>query len=101
MLKSEHLSGSPKAALHFIANQNCTVFPAKLLRARKEIGDGRFATFALNRFDDESGDVAFREFALERRNAIESDARVPLMPEGTKTFSETAAAHPGQRSNAE
>src|SRR5437667_12534172 len=79
MLESKHLAGSPQTALHFVANEKCTVFSAQGLSAREEICGGRFATFALHRFDDKGGEIAFRQFALERGDVVQRNARVTFV----------------------
>src|SRR6266581_4117330 len=57
MLEAEHFTGAAKSGLHFIRDQQCPIFTAKLLRANKEIGLRRFAAFALDRLNDKSRNV--------------------------------------------
>ena len=93
MLESEHFPRSTQTGLNLVTNEKCTVFAAELQGAGEEISSGRFTTFALDRFDDEGGNITFREFALERRDIIESDACVPLIHQRPETFREAFAAH--------
>jgi len=60
VLKPEHFSGATEPGLDFVAEQQRSVFPAKLLRPFEEIGRRRFAAFALDRLDDEGCDITFR-----------------------------------------
>src|SRR5215468_3198453 len=93
MLESKHLAGSSQTALNFVANEKCAIFPAKSLRAREEIRRRGFATFALYRFDDKGGDIAFCQFALERRDVIQRNTRVPFVHERAEALGETFATH--------
>src|SRR5438093_9962386 len=54
VLEAKHFASAAKSGLHFIGDQQCPVFTAKLLRADKEIGVGRFAAFPLDRLNDKS-----------------------------------------------
>ena len=101
MLEPEHLAGSSETALHFVANEKCAVFAAEILRAREKICRWRFAPFALHRFDDESGNIAFGQLALERGDVIQRDACIPLIHQRAETLGKTFAAHQRQRSDAE
>src|ERR1700730_12098748 len=58
MLEAKHLSGAAKSGLHFVGNEERAILAAKFLRAHKKICLGRFAAFALHRFDHEGRDVA-------------------------------------------
>src|ERR1044072_5840930 len=57
MLKAEHFSSAAKSSLNFIRDEERSVFPAKLLRARKEICFRSLAAFALNGLDHECSDI--------------------------------------------
>ena len=70
MLESKHLSRAAKSSLHFIGNQERSVFAAKLLRANKEIGLRSLTAFSLNGFNHESRYIARTQFAIERLEVI-------------------------------
>src|SRR4030095_7738266 len=93
MLEPKHLAGPPQTTLHFVANEKCAIFPAKGLRAWEKVCGGRFAPFALHRFDDEGGDITFRQFALERSDVVQRNTSVPFVHERAETFGETFATH--------
>src|SRR2546422_865130 len=64
MLESEHFSRATEPGLHFIGNQECSVFTAKLLRSNKEIGLRSLTAFSLNGFDHEGDDVARAQLSI-------------------------------------
>src|SRR5437016_5824939 len=84
MLESKHVADSPQTALYIVANEKCTVFSAQGLSGREEICGGRSSTFALYRCDDRGGDIAFRQFMLERGHDVQRNACVPYVHQRTK-----------------
>ena len=58
MLESEHLPGAAKPGLHFVGNQEGSVFAAKFLCTNEEIRLRCLAAFSLHGLNDERGDIA-------------------------------------------
>src|SRR5262245_40026390 len=57
MLETEHPPSASEPGLHFIGNQQRSVFPAKFLGTNKKIGPWCLTTFALNGLNDKCGDI--------------------------------------------
>src|SRR5262249_12585807 len=58
MLKTKHLAGASEPRLHFVINEQCSEFAAKLLAPHKEIRFRRLAAFALNGLDNKRRHIA-------------------------------------------
>src|SRR3954469_8665914 len=101
MLESKHFSGPPEAGLDFITNEEGPVFAAEGLGPLEKIAFRRLATFALDRFDHERRDVAFRKLTLEPFNIVERDTGLESLHERPEPFGKTIAAHERQRAEAE
>src|SRR5438309_10800763 len=79
VLEAEHLSCSSEPALDFVGNKEGAIFPAKLLCAREKGITWRLATLSLHWFEDEGSNIALGQVALERRDVIECNPRVPFV----------------------
>ena len=101
MLEAKHLAGAPEAGLDFVADEKRAVFSAKLLGPIKEIALRDIDAFALDRLDDEGGDVAFRQLAFERRRDHRARCGRRILHQRAEAFGETFAAHQGKRAEAE
>src|SRR5439155_8447653 len=101
MLEAKHFASAAESGLHFIGNQQCSVFAAKLLRADKEIGVGRFAAFPLNRLNDKSCNVARTQLSIQRFDIFKRHTRIETFHERPKSFRETFAPHQRQRTETE
>jgi hypothetical protein len=69
----QEFAGAAHAGLHFVVNEQRAVFAAKLLRLEQIAGGGHVDALALDRFDDERGDVALAQFGFQRGQVVERD----------------------------
>ena len=101
MLEAEHLAGASEAGLDFIADEERSVFPAKLLRANKKVAARIIHSLALHRLDDESRDITFRQLLFEGGDVIERDSSIESLHERSEPFRKTFAAHERKRAEAQ
>ena len=56
MFEAKHPAGATQPGLNLVADKQCAVLPAKLLRPGEEIVAWIVYSLALHRLDDEGGD---------------------------------------------
>ena len=87
MLEAEPLTGSAQRGLNFIGNEKSAVFSAQFLGGGKVIIGRVFNAFALDGFENESGDIAGAEFGFEISEIAKFDETRPWK-EGIEVLAE-------------
>ncbi len=98
MVEREHLAGAAEARLHLVDAEERPVAPAELLGALQVAGRRQVDALALDRLDQEEGDVLPPELGLERVEVAELD-RVEAGQELAEPLAELRA--PVRRERAE
>src|SRR5206468_10203117 len=93
MLKSKHFSRATESGLDFIRDQQRPIFPAKFLRANKEIGLGSLTAFPLDGLNHQCRHIARTQLAIQRLDIIEWHTRIKSLHQRAEAFSETFASH--------
>ena len=97
VLETEPFSGAAHGGLDFVGNKESSVFTAKLLSGGKVVVVRIFHALALDRFEDEGGDIFGAEFFLKIFEVTEFDEVGPRK-EGTKVFPEISRVGDGESS---
>ncbi len=71
MLNREEFSGAANTGLDLVGDEQRAVFAAQRRRARQEVVAGNVDALALDRFDDESRDLARRQRLFEGGEIVE------------------------------
>src|SRR4029078_7303571 len=93
VFEAEHFAGATESGLDLIDNEEGAIFATDLLGFYEKIALRILDTFALDRLDDEGGDIAFGQFLFECGQVIHLNAPVEALHERAETFGETLAAH--------
>ena len=91
VLVRPHPSGAPEPGLHLVCDKERAVLPAEPLDARPVLVARQVDAFSLNDLDDEGGDIASPELALEALQVTEPD-RVTAWQEWPEALPELLAA---------
>ena len=75
VLDREEAAGAADAGLDFVGDEQRAVFAAQRSGARQELVGGHVDALALDRLDDEGGDLARRQRLLQRGEIVERDRR--------------------------
>ena len=73
VLDREETAGAAHAGLDLVGDEQRAVFLAERGRARQEFVGGHVDALALDRLDDEGGDLARRQRLFERGEIVEGD----------------------------
>ena len=75
VLDREEAAGAADAGLDFVGDEQRAVFAAERGRARQKLIGGHVDALALDRLDDEGGNLARRQRLLQRGEIVERDRR--------------------------
>ena len=77
VLDREEAAGAADPGLDFVGDEQRAVLPAERGGARQEFVGGHVDALALDRLDDEGGDLARRQRLLQRCEIVKRDRRAP------------------------